>query len=248
MNIKTEKAEEASDNLGAVPSKPESSGATPARTPTPSSTTPAQVKTEPVQSPVPATPAQKPLSISIPTSTNGTATDPAANAAVAPASEAPAAPFSTLAHIFSNSVHTPAISPLSDVGPTMKRSRTPEAEEESGAEKRQKTEHVEEQADQEMQDVDVPVDAEVEDNPFAGWDLGAQLSNILGSVEPEPSNDATASADNGRIDLLQSIPLPPPRQRLEKMKFIENPTYFSRAMGLPTLGSLVSWASTDSRS
>lgn len=105
-----------------------------------------------------------------------------------------------------------------------------------------------EQPDQEMQDVEVPVDAEVEDNPFAGWDLGAQLSNILGSVEPEPSNDATASADNGRIDLLQSIPLPPPRQRLEKMKFIENPTYFSRAMGLPTLGSLVSQASTGSTS
>lgn len=111
-------------------------------------------------------------------------------------------------------------------------------------EKRQKTEHVAEQEDQEMQDVGIELDAEVEDNPFAGWDLGAQLSNILGSVEPEPSNDANASADNGRMDMLQSFQLPPPRQRLEKMKFIENPTYFSRAMGLPTLGSLVSRAST----
>lgn len=248
MNIKTEKVEESPEKLGAVPPQPASSGATPARAPTPASATSAQVKIEPVQSPVPATPANKPLSISIPPSTNGIAMPSSTNAAAPSLSETPAVPFSTLAHIFSNSVHTPAISPLSDVGPAIKRSRTPEAGEENGAEKRQKTEHIVEQQDQDIQDVGSQIETDVEDNPFAGWDLGAQLSNILGSVEPEPSNNANAPADNSRMDILQSIPLPPPRQRLEKMKFIENPTYFSRAMGLPTLGSLVSWASNSSRS
>ncbi|KAL2274327.1 hypothetical protein FJTKL_03312 [Diaporthe vaccinii] len=63
------------------------------------------------------------------------------------------------------------------------------------------------------------------------------LANALGAV-----NDAKGVAgaeDAMDIDnLMSSPPLPPPRRRLEKMKFIETPTYFSRSMGLPILGSL----------
>lgn len=83
-------------------------------------------------------------------------------------------------------------------------------------------------------------DIEAESANLLAWDLGAQLSSVLGSVEPDPTIEANAAAEDTAIDTMPSIPLPPPRRRLEKMKFIENPTYFSRAMGLPMLGSLVS--------
>lgn len=113
----------------------------------------------------------------------------------------------------------------------------------------QKAEHVEES---QVMDIDVKVEPEPEpelepepepepepDAPgfFGGWDLGAQLSSVLGSVEP----DLNGTAEDTAMDIMPAIPLlPPPRKRPEKMKFIENPTYFSRAMGLPMLGSLVS--------
>lgn len=78
---------------------------------------------------------------------------------------------------------------------------------------------------------------EAGDSSLADWDLGAQIQNILHLV-PEPAGDgANNSTEIGKSDM---PPLPPPRPRLEKMKYIENPTYFARAMGLPTLGSLVS--------
>jgi hypothetical protein len=73
----------------------------------------------------------------------------------------------------------------------------------------------------------------------SSWDLESMLANALGAV-----NDAKGTAGAGDAmdteNLTSSPPLPPPRRRLEKMKFIETPTYFSRSMGLPILGSLVS--------
>lgn len=81
---------------------------------------------------------------------------------------------------------------------------------------------------------------ELESSNFLSWDLGAQLSSVLGSVEPESGKDANGTIEDTSMDIMPAIPLlPPPRKRPEKMKFIENPTYFSRAMGLPMLGSLV---------
>lgn len=89
-------------------------------------------------------------------------------------------------------------------------------------------------------------DAEFEPSNFLGWDLGAQLSSVLGSVEPEAGKDGNGTVEDTPMDIMPSIPLlPPPRKRPEKMKFIENPTYFSRAMGLPMLGSLVSYGAKD---
>lgn len=141
-------------------------------------------------------------------------------------------------------VPTPAISPLSDIAPT-KRSRTPEAGEEASSEKRQKTEHKAEQ--EATPDVEAKTDGEAGAGLF-DWDLGAQLSSVLGAVEPEAMDETNGSPEENKIDAVSPVSLlPPPRKRLEKMKFIENPTYFSRAMGLPMLGSLVSARSDDMR-
>jgi hypothetical protein len=137
-----------------------------------------------------------------------------------------------------------------------KRSRTPEPSEEPSADKKQKTEHVPEHDIQKVDpktEAEASAEASAEAGAGAGangdgvssWDLESMLANALGAV-----NDAkgTAGADDAvDIDNLTSSPaLPPPRRRLEKMKFIETPTYFSRSMGLPILGSLVS-AHSDSR-
>lgn len=238
------KAEKPDDTVGDPPSQPTTSHAKPADTPIPTSTsiTPAPVKVEPRQSPapsVPTTPANKPLSISIPAPANGVAVLPNAVAAANPSSGTPAPPFATVAHIWSASIDTPAISPLSDVGPASKRLRTPEAEEEKGREKRQKVDHIADDLDQGARDTGAQVETEMADNPMADWDLEAQLQNILDSV-PEPADDEESGAAENRKGDLPSFLLPPPRPRLEKMKYIENPTYFARSMGLPTLGSLVS--------
>ncbi|KAL1873841.1 TTAGGG repeat binding factor [Diaporthe australafricana] len=130
-----------------------------------------------------------------------------------------------------------------------KRSRTPEPGEEPGVDKKQKIEHVPEPDIQIVEDAKVETEANAGSNAEAvaeanvngegvsSWDLESMLANALGAV-----NDAkgAAGADDAMdIDnLMSSPPLPPPRRRLEKMKFIETPTYFSRSMGLPILGSL----------
>lgn len=228
--------------LEAVPAKPASSAASPAGTPTPVSDIPAPLKTEPVQSPDVPSLAQS-LSIAIPAATDGNVLQATAvSAAAAPLSiGTDSAQSSVPAHMHHPTVPTPAISPLSDIAPT-KRSRTPEVGEETNAEKRQKTEHTEEQ--EATPDAEAKSDDEAGGGLF-GWDLGAQLSSVLGAVEPETMDDANGSTEENKLDVVLPVSLlPPPRKRLEKMKFIENPTYFSRAMGLPMLGSLVS-ARTD---
>lgn len=206
------------------------------------------MKTEPVQSPTTSSLAYA-LSIAIPAATNGNVASFASTTAGAalPSSGAEATQSSVPAHMHHPIVPTPAISPLSDVAPT-KRSRTPEVDEEASVEKRQKTEHnTEHTADQQAsQDEEAKVESDV--NSLLAWDLGAQLSSVLGAVDPEPANDAQSSAED-KMDTEPPVPLlPPPRKRLEKMKFIENPTYFSRAMGLPMLGSLVSATADEPRS
>lgn len=237
LAIKTEATSK--EELDTVPTKPASSGASRAGTPTQALSTPGPVKTEPAQSPTTASLAHS-LSIAIPAAINGTATSSSSTSSAAAAnlsSGAEAAQSSLPAHMHHPIVATPAISPLSDVAPT-KRSRTPEAAEEVSAEKRQKTEH---NADQQAsQETEAKTDADGNLSMLA-WDLGAQLSSVLDSIEPEAADDANPSTEDTKVDTVPPIPLlPPPRKRLEKMKFIENPTYFSRAMGLPMLGSLVS--------
>lgn len=132
---------------------------------------------------------------------------------------------------------------MSDAEPATKRPRTPEAEEEHGKEKRQKLSNGADDLDKLLPLDSAPVhpNGQIEndagDSSMPDWDLNTQIQNILHLV-PEPAEDeANKAAENGKSDL---PPLPPPRPRLEKMKYIENPTYFARAMGLPTLGSLVS--------
>lgn len=228
--------------LDEIPPNAAPSSASPAAksTPTPSSEPPAPVKPEPVQSPKTNSLAYA-LSIAIPAATNGNVASFASTSpgAAPPSSGAEAAHSSVPAHMHHPIVPTPAISPLSDVAPT-KRSRTPEADEEASAEKRQKTEHTAEQTANQESGKDEESKADSDVNSLLGWDLGAQLSSVLGAVEPEPANDAQSSTED-KMDAEPPMPLlPPPRKRLEKMKFIENPTYFSRAMGLPMLGSLVS--------
>lgn len=93
--------------------------------------------------------------------------------------------------------------------------------------------------DQSMLEVGAQVENENLENSIPEWDLEAQIRNILDSVPPPADDGADGAAGYDRHGLPESI-LPPPRARLEKMKYIENPTYFARAMGLPTLGSLVS--------
>lgn len=118
-----------------------------------------------------------------------------------------------------------------------KRSRTPEQEEENNREKRLKLGHTAVNMDQGILGAGAGIDDELADSAMPDWDLEAQLQTILASV-PEPAEDgAKAAAVND-----SNFSLPPPLPRHEKMKYIENPTYFARAMGLPTLGSLVSRA------
>lgn len=133
-----------------------------------------------------------------------------------------------------------------------KRSRTPEPNEEQSADKKQKTEHVPEH---DIQKVDPKTEAEASadlgvepganGDGVTSWDLESMLANALGAVN-DTKGTAVADYSMDIDNVTSSPPLPPPRRRLEKMKFIETPTYFSRSMGLPILGSLVS-AHGDSR-
>lgn len=234
------KSEAMPKELDTVPTKPASSGASLAGSPTQALNTPDPVKTEPDHSPTTASLAHS-LSIAIPTAIDGNAASSTSASAVAAAilsSGAEAAQSSLPAHMHHPIVATPAISPLSDVAPT-KRSRTPETAEEASAEKRQKTEHNADQQSSQENEAKTDADANI---GILSWDLGAQLSSVLDSIEADAADEATAPTEDTKVDTMPPpIPLlPPPRKRLEKMKFIENPTYFSRAMGLPMLGSLVS--------
>lgn len=189
----------------------------------------------------------------IPTVAAGASTSSTIPAVAPPPGPAPAAaPLASLT--------TPAAVPPAESVTPAKRSRTPEPDQESSADKKQKTEHVPQHDTQKTNDVKAEPEAGAEPSAEASaetnaeanangdgvssWDLEAMLANALGAV-----NDAkgAAGADDAMdIDnLTSSPPLPPPRRRLEKMKFIETPTYFSRSMGLPILGSLVSAHSYD---
>lgn len=146
------------------------------------------------------------------------------------------------------SLATPAAIPPAEPATPAKRSRSPEPDQELNADKKQKTEHVPEHDIQKIDEFKAEAGAEASaeaggeananGDGASSWDLESMLANALGAV-----NDAkgAAGADDAMdIDNLTSPPpLPPPRRRLEKMKFIETPTYFSRSMGLPILGSLV---------
>lgn len=172
----------------------------------------------------------------IPTAAAGASTSSTIPAVAPPPDPAPAAapPASLTAPA--------AVPPAESVTPA-KRSRTPEPDQESSAEKKQKTEHAPEHdvkaADNFKTEAEASAEANANGDGVSSWDLESMLANALGAV-----NDAkgAAGADDAMdIDnLTSSPPLPPPRRRLEKMKFIETPTYFSRSMGLPILGSLVS--------
>lgn len=196
---------------------------------------------------------------------NGTseASAPAQEAApVIPTAAAGASTSTTIPAVAPPPVRTPAAAPLASLTapPTVpaaesvtsaKRSRTPELDQENSTDKKQKIEHVPENdikvADNSKAGAETIAETSAEANAEANfngdgvssWDLESMLANALGAV-----NDAkgAAGADDAMdIDnLTSSPPLPPPRRRLEKMKFIETPTYFSRSMGLPILGSLVS--------
>lgn len=180
----------------------------------------------------------------IPTAAAGASTSSTIPAVAPPPVPTPAAAPPT-------SLATPAVvAPAESVTPA-KRSRTPEPDQEPSAEKKQKTEHVPEHDTQKVGGLKAEPEASAEAGAEASaeantngdgvssWDLESMLANALGAV-----NDAKGVAgaeDAMEIDnLTSSPPLPPPRPRLEKMKFIETPTYFSRSMGLPILGSLVS--------
>lgn len=237
VSISAIKTEGTSAKLDAVPAKPASSGASPAETPRPESGTSAPVKTESTR-PTNVPSLAQSLSIAIPAATSCNVLQAAAASATAAPLSAGAdnAQSSVPAHMHHPTVPTPAISPLSDIAPT-KRSRTPEAKEEASAEKRQKMEHTAEQ--ESVPEVETKTDGEAGCG-LIGWDLGAQLSSVLGAVDPEAIDDGNGSTEE-KMDAVSPVSLlPPPRKRLDKMKFIENPTYFSRAMGLPMLGSLVS--------
>lgn len=219
------------DTLPSNPSLPQTPDV--ATLPTPSKA-PTQVKTEPVSPPDNAAQTEQ-TSSSTPAPANGIA---AALATALAASLNPSAPAAAA----SPSPATPCNpAPVADSAP-VKRSRSPEPGDQVSNEKRQKTEHIEEPQAMETDDTKAEGEPEPEHEPpgFLGWDLGAQLSSVLGSVEPESGKDANGTAEDSPMDIMPSISLlPPPRKRPEKMKFIENPTYFSRAMGLPMLGSLV---------
>ncbi|KAG6360743.1 hypothetical protein INS49_011809 [Diaporthe citri] len=178
----------------------------------------------------------------IPTAAAGASTSSTIPAVAPPPVPAPAADPPT-------SLATPAAVPLAESVTPAKRSRTPEPDQEPSADKKQKTEHVPEHDIQKIGDLKAEAEPSPEVSPeispeantngdgVSSWDLESMLANALGAV-----NDAKGVAgaeDAMDIDNLTSPPpLPPPRRRLEKMKFIETPTYFSRSMGLPILGSL----------
>lgn len=183
-------------------------------------------------------PAQEAATV-IPTAAAGASTSSTIPAVAPPPTPAPAAAPPA-------SLTTSAAVPAAESVTPAKRSRTPEPDQGPSADKKQKTEHVPEHDIQKVDDFKAEVAASSEANTngdgVSSWDLESMLANALGAV-----NDAkgAAGADDAMdIDnVASSPPLPPPRRRLEKMKFIETPTYFSRSMGLPILGSLVSWNS-----
>lgn len=175
-----------------------------------------------------------------PTAAAGASTSSTIPAVAPPPVPAPAAAPPT-------SLAAPAAVPPAESVTPAKRSRTPDPDQEPSADKKQKTEHVPEHDIQKIGDLKADAEASAEamaeantnGDGVSSWDLESMLANALGAV-----NDAKGVAgaeDAMDIDnLMSSPPLPPPRRRLEKMKFIETPTYFSRSMGLPILGSLVS--------
>lgn len=125
---------------------------------------------------------------------------------------------------------TPTYAPESST--PAKRSRTPDLGEGMGVEKRQKTEHsVGQESIQTPTEVKIEDDAPLNGDGASDWNLESMLANALGAVNE--------TDDSMNIDTTTTTAAPT-RRRLEKMKFIESPTYFSRSMGLPLLGSLVS--------
>ncbi|ROV95117.1 hypothetical protein VSDG_05862 [Cytospora chrysosperma] len=157
----------------------------------------------------------------IPSST--AATSPATTIpAVAPS--APTVPAPPPPHVpTSTSTYAP------DSSTPAKRSRTPELGEETGAGKRQKTEHpMDQDSMHTASEVKLENDSFINSNGASDWNLESMLADALGAV-----NEAD---DSMNIDTTTTAA--PTRRRLEKMKFIESPTYFSRSMGLPLLGSL----------
>lgn len=240
----TVKTEEAPQRLEAISkTDPDSHPREASQSPTSSKT----IKSEANGSSDTAAPAQEAPPV-IPTAAAGASTSSTIPAVAPPPDPVPVA-------IPPAPLTKPAPVPSVDSVAPAKRSRTPEPGQELGVDKKQKTEHVPEPDVQVVEDVKAETDANAGSNAEAAaevaaepningegvssWDLESMLANALGAV-----NDAKGAAgadDAMEIDHLMSSPhLPPPRRRLEKMKFIETPTYFSRSMGLPILGSLVS--------
>jgi len=119
----------------------------------------------------------------------------------------------------------PPMEPLTlPQSPTLKRQRTPEPTDVASDDKRQKVSH-----DIDMSSFDI---GDMLENALVSYD--AQLKEPSAPAEPVPQPEPPATA----------APPPPSRRRErpppKKMRFMENPTYFVRAMGLPLLGSLVS--------
>ncbi|KUI68002.1 Telomeric DNA-binding factor trf1 [Cytospora mali] len=126
-------------------------------------------------------------------------------------------------------VPTPAPTYAPESSTPAKRSRTPELGEDTGADKRRKIEHPADQdGTQTTAEVKLENDVFLNGDGESDWNLESMLANALGAV-----NEAD---DSVNIDTTTTAA--PTRRRLEKMKFIESPTYFSRSMGLPLLGSL----------
>ncbi|KUI53274.1 Telomeric DNA-binding factor trf1 [Cytospora mali] len=176
---------------------------------------------EPKETPDTAAPARQTPPV-IPTSAAGTSPVTTIPAVAPPASTVPAP--TPPPH-----VPTPAPTYAPESSTPAKRSRTPELGEDTGAEKRQKIEHP---ADQDgthtTAEVKIENDAFLNGDGESDWNLESMLANALGAVN---------EADDG-MNLDTTTTAVPTRRRLEKMKFIESPTYFSRSMGLPLLGSL----------
>ncbi|KAJ9149850.1 Myb DNA-binding protein [Pleurostoma richardsiae] len=117
----------------------------------------------------------------------------------------------------------PPMEPLTlPQSPTLKRQRTPEPTDVASDDKRQKVSH-----DIDMSSFDI---GDMLENALVSYD--AQLKEPSAPAEPVPQPEPPATA----------APPPPSRRRErpppKKMRFMENPTYFVRAMGLPLLGSL----------
>ncbi|KAJ0107291.1 hypothetical protein J7T55_015756 [Diaporthe amygdali] len=226
----TVKTEDAPQQLAAV-SKTDPDGHPPPASQSPISSN--VIKSETNGSPDTAAPAQEAACV-IPTVAAAASTPSTIPAVAPPPNPVPAAtPPAPLT--------TPAPAPAADTVTPAKRSRTPELGQEPGADKKQKTEHVPDHDNQAADGFKAEAEASAEANAngdaVPSWDLESMLANALGAVND--AKGAGGADDPMDIDnLAASIPLPPPRRRLEKMKFIETPTYFSRSMGLPILGSL----------